>query len=80
MSPVRATVLQLSLDLQLRTLQLSRYARSKRILQLSVSQCQLRQRALHAACTAVCEKFGLTGRVLLLQCRTGDKGGTTTTR
>jgi len=29
-SPVRATVLQLSLDLQLRTLQLSRYARSKR--------------------------------------------------
>ena len=28
MSPVRATVLQLSLDLQLRTLQLSRYARS----------------------------------------------------
>ena len=30
MSPVRATVLQLSLDLQLRTLQLSRYARSKR--------------------------------------------------
>ena len=31
MSPVRATVLQLSLDLQLRTLQLSRYARSKRI-------------------------------------------------
>ena len=32
MSPVRATVLQLSLDLQLRTLQLSRYARSKRSL------------------------------------------------
>ena len=30
MSPVRATALQLSLDLQLRTLQLSRYARSKR--------------------------------------------------
>ena len=30
MSPVRATVLQLSLDLQLRTPQLSRYARSKR--------------------------------------------------
>ena len=30
MSPVRAPVLQLSLDLQLRTLQLSRYARSKR--------------------------------------------------
>ena len=30
MSPVRATVLPLSLDLQLRTLQLSRYARSKR--------------------------------------------------
>ena len=29
-SPVRATVLQLSLDLQLRTVQLSRYARSKR--------------------------------------------------
>ena len=27
-SPVRATVLQLSLDLQLRTLQLSRYVRS----------------------------------------------------
>ena len=34
MSPVRATALQLSLDLQLRTgtLQLSRYARSKRIM------------------------------------------------
>ena len=30
MSPVRATVLQLSLDLQLRTLQLSRYARSSK--------------------------------------------------
>ena len=34
MSHVRATVLQLSLDLQLRTLKLSRYARSKRILHL----------------------------------------------
>ena len=32
MSPVRATALQLSLDLQLRTLQLSRYACSKRII------------------------------------------------
>ena len=37
MSHVRATALQLSLDLQLRTLQLSRYARSKRILTGRVS-------------------------------------------
>ena len=52
MSPVRATALQLSLDLQLslRTLQLSRYARSKRILcRCEQNDCELSSSSLKAA-------------------------------